>query len=76
MRNLKNILMGSAAFACVGVASGTAHAQLAAYGAGATFPQIAYRQLMDCMYNQAQGSTGKPGGSLEDLGPGRALPVT
>jgi phosphate transport system substrate-binding protein len=61
MRNLKNILMGSAAFACVGVASGTAHAQLAAYGAGATFPQIAYRQMMDCMYNQAQGSTGKPG---------------
>lgn len=61
MQNLKKILMGSVAFACAGVASGTAHAQLAAYGAGATFPQIAYRQLMDCMYNQVQGSTGKPG---------------
>ena len=60
MRNLKNILLGSVAFACVGVASGAAQAQLA-FGAGATFPQIAYRQLMDCMYNQAQGSPGKPG---------------
>jgi ABC-type phosphate transport system substrate-binding protein len=30
-----------------------------AFGAGATGPQIAYRQLMDCMYNQAQG--GPPG---------------
>jgi ABC-type phosphate transport system substrate-binding protein len=57
---LKNILLGSAAFACVGIASGSANAQLA-FGAGATFPQIAYRQLMDCMYNQAQGSPGKPG---------------
>lgn len=60
MRNLKNILMGSVAFACAGIASHGAQAQLA-FGAGATFPQIAYRQLMDCMYNQAQGSSGKPG---------------
>ncbi len=59
MRNLKKILLGSVAFACVGAASGPAQAQLA-FGAGATFPQIAYRQLMDCMYNQAQGSPGKP----------------
>jgi phosphate transport system substrate-binding protein len=61
MRNLKTVLMGSVAFACVGIASGTAQAQSFAFGAGATFPQIAYRQLMDCMYNQAQGSPGKPG---------------
>jgi phosphate transport system substrate-binding protein len=61
MRNFKTILLGSAAFACIGVASGTAQAQSVAYGAGATFPQIAYRQLFDCFYNQAQGSTGKPG---------------
>lgn len=61
MTSLKKILMGSAAFACIGVASGTAHAQSTAYGAGATFPQIAYRQLFDCMYNQVQGSSGKPG---------------
>lgn len=60
MRNLKNVLLGSAAFACMGLASGGAHAQLA-FGAGATFPQIAYRQLLDCVYSQAQGSTGKPG---------------
>jgi ABC-type phosphate transport system substrate-binding protein len=52
--------MGSAAFASIGLASGTAQAQLA-FGAGATFPQIAYRQLADCLYSQAQGSTGKPG---------------
>jgi phosphate transport system substrate-binding protein len=61
MRNVKAILMGSAALACFGIASGTAEAGSVAYGAGATFPQIAYRQLFDCLYNQAQGSTGKPG---------------
>jgi phosphate transport system substrate-binding protein len=61
MRNLKALLMGSAAFACMGVASETAQAQSFAFGAGATFPQIVYRQLMDCMYDQAQGSTGTPG---------------
>jgi phosphate transport system substrate-binding protein len=60
MRNLKNLLLGSAALACVGLSSGAANAQLA-FGAGATFPQIAYRQLMDCLYNQAQGSSGLPG---------------
>jgi phosphate transport system substrate-binding protein len=61
MRNLKTILMGSAAVACIGFASGTAEAGSYAFGAGATFPQIAYRQLMDCLYDQVQGSTGKPG---------------
>ncbi|MFB9265484.1 substrate-binding domain-containing protein [Bradyrhizobium erythrophlei] len=53
--------MGSVAFAAMGVASESAQAQSFAFGAGATFPQIVYRQLMDCMYDQAQGSTGKPG---------------
>jgi phosphate transport system substrate-binding protein len=61
MQNLKKILMGSAAIACAGFASGSAQAQSVVFGAGATFPQIAYRQLMDCMYSQAQGSSGKPG---------------
>lgn len=61
MRNLKAILLGSVAFASIGVASESAQAQSYAFGAGATFPQIVYRQLMDCIYNQAQGSTGKPG---------------
>ena len=61
MRNFKTILMGSAAFACIGFASGTAEAGSYAFGAGATFPQIAYRQLMDCLYDQVQGSTSKPG---------------
>jgi phosphate transport system substrate-binding protein len=61
MRNLKTILMGTAAFACMGIASESAQAQSFAFGAGATFPQIVYRQLMDCMYDQAQGSPGKPG---------------
>jgi ABC-type phosphate transport system substrate-binding protein len=61
MRNLKAVLLGSAAFAAMGVASESANAQSFAYGAGATFPQIVYRQLMDCMYDQAQGSPGKPG---------------
>ncbi|WP_415914716.1 substrate-binding domain-containing protein [Rhodopseudomonas palustris] len=54
--------MGSVAFACVGVASESANAQQSyAFGVGATFPQIAYRQLADCLFDQAQGSAGKPG---------------
>ncbi|WP_375314042.1 substrate-binding domain-containing protein [Bradyrhizobium sp. A5] len=53
--------MGTVAFAAMGVASESAQAQSFAFGAGATFPQIVYRQLMDCMYDQAQGSSGKPG---------------
>jgi len=61
MRNFRAVLMGSAAFACVGIASDAANAGSVAFGVGATFPQIAYRQLMDCLYDQAQGSTGKPG---------------
>lgn len=61
MRNLKTLLLGSVAFAAMGVASESAQAQSVAFGAGATFPQIVYRQLMDCIYTQAQGSTGKPG---------------
>jgi phosphate transport system substrate-binding protein len=59
--NLKALLLGSAAFAAIGVASESAQAQSYAFGAGATFPQIAYRELMDCLYSQAQGSPGKPG---------------
>lgn len=62
MRNLKALLMGSAALAAMGAGSGSAQAlDSSAYGAGATFPQIAYRQLLDCYYKQAQGSPGKPG---------------
>lgn len=61
MRNLKAILMGSAAMACIGFAPGTAHAQSYAFGDGSTFAQFAYRELADCLYNQLQGSTGKPG---------------
>ncbi|MBX0316993.1 substrate-binding domain-containing protein, partial [Planomicrobium glaciei] len=61
MRNMKALLMGTVAFAAMGVASESAQAQSFAFGAGATFPQIVYRQLMDCMYDQAQGSSGKPG---------------
>ena len=61
MRNLKTLLLGSVAFAAMGVASESAQAQSVAFGAGATFPQVVYRQLMDCIYTQAQGSPGKPG---------------
>ena len=61
MRSFKAIVMGSAAFACMGVLSETAQASSYAFGAGATFPQIAYRQLFDCLYSQAPGSPGKPG---------------
>lgn len=65
MHNLKSILMGSAAVACISVASQPAHA-LYAFGDGSTAAQIAYRQLMDCMYNQAQGT---PGGAGANGGP-------
>ena len=61
MRNMKALFLGTAAFACIGVAAEPAHAQSFAFGAGSTFAQIVYRQLMDCLYNQAQGSPGKPG---------------
>src|SRR5262245_5129636 len=53
--------MGTAALACIGGVSDSANAQSYAFGAGATFPSIAYRQLFDCLYSQAQGSSGKPG---------------
>src|SRR5262245_7755866 len=56
MRNLKTCLMASAAVACIGAAT-PAHAQFA-FGAGATFPSIVYRQLMDCVGLQAQGDAG------------------
>jgi phosphate transport system substrate-binding protein len=62
MRNLKALLMGSAAFVSIGVAT-EAQAQSTAYGAGATFPAIAYRQMMDCLYGEALGSPGKPTGT-------------
>ena len=57
----RSILFASAAFGCMGLASGTAQAQSVAFGAGTAFPQAAYRHLFDCWYNQAQGSPGKPG---------------
>ncbi|MBR0964136.1 substrate-binding domain-containing protein [Bradyrhizobium diazoefficiens] len=63
MRNMKALLMGSVAIAAMGVASESAQAQSLAFGAGATFPQVLYRQLADCVYSQAQGSSGKPGPS-------------
>jgi ABC-type phosphate transport system substrate-binding protein len=58
MKQIAGFLMASAAMACFGTAE-SAHAQFA-FGAGSTFPAIAYRQLMDCLYNQVQG-TGTPG---------------
>jgi phosphate transport system substrate-binding protein len=62
----KSILYASAAFVCIGAASETVQAQQpffgsVAFGAGESGPQFVYRQLFDCLYNQAQGSTGKPG---------------
>ena len=65
MRNFKSILMGSVAIASISVASQPAHA-LFAFGDGSTAAQIAYRQLMDCLYNQAQGT---PGGGGANGGP-------
>jgi phosphate transport system substrate-binding protein len=59
MRNLRGYLLASAAVACVGAAQ-PAHAQFA-YAAGATFPSVVYRSMMDCLYNQLQGSAGLPG---------------
>src|SRR5262245_9901665 len=61
MRNLKSRAIGAMALACIAVASGSAQAQSYAFGAGTTIPSIAYRQLSDCWYAQAQGSSGKPG---------------
>jgi phosphate transport system substrate-binding protein len=61
MRNLKSILMGSvAAIACVSGASQPAHANFA-FGDGSTAAQIVYRQMMDCLFNQAQGTPGLGG---------------
>jgi phosphate transport system substrate-binding protein len=57
MRNLRGYLLASAAFACMGAAAEPAHAQFA-FGAGATFPAVVYRGLMDCLYNQVQGGGG------------------
>jgi phosphate transport system substrate-binding protein len=63
MRNLKALLMGSAAVACVGVATQPAQAGFvqeygSSFGAGSTAAQITYRQIFDCLYDQAQGTTG------------------
>lgn len=66
MRNLTSLLVGSAAIACVGVASNQPAHALYAFGAGSTAAQIAYRQLLDCMYDQAQGT---PGGTGANGGP-------
>ena len=61
----KSILYGWTALVWFSFASTTAHAQYAigqmAFGGGTYFSQKVYRQLMDCMYFQAQGSSGKPG---------------
>jgi ABC-type phosphate transport system substrate-binding protein len=51
--------LATVAFASLGAAQ-PAHAQIA-FGAGATFPAVVYRGLFDCLYSQAQGSSGKPG---------------
>ncbi len=63
MQNLRALLMGSAAIVSIGVVSESAQAQSTAFGAGATFPQIVYRQTMDCLYGEALGSPGKPVGT-------------
>jgi ABC-type phosphate transport system substrate-binding protein len=61
MARLQAGFMGTVAFACLGASSQVAQAGSVAFGVGATGPQVAYRQLMDCLYNQAQGSPGLPG---------------
>src|SRR5262245_28086690 len=57
---LKGYVMAAAVAVGAGAAAEPAHAQFA-YGAGATFPAVVYRSMMDCLYNQVQGSAGKPG---------------
>jgi ABC-type phosphate transport system substrate-binding protein len=49
MLKMKAYLMASAGLALLGVVE-PANAQLHVMGAGATFPSIAYRQVMDCIF--------------------------
>jgi phosphate transport system substrate-binding protein len=57
-------VVATVVFAWIGAVSETAQAQFergsVAFGAGSSFPAIVYRQLFDCLYNQAQGG-GNPG---------------
>ncbi|MFD2183668.1 substrate-binding domain-containing protein [Rhodoplanes azumiensis] len=57
MRSLKTWLMASAALACFGAAEPTsAQVYFPIYGAGATFPSVAYRSLFDCLYVPVDGN--------------------
>lgn len=61
MSHMKSGLLAAAALICIGVPS--AQAQIA-YGGGATFPSVVYRQLMDCVYTPADGAQGGPVGPM------------
>lgn len=58
MRNLKKLLIGSAAIATLGVVTSESALANSFYASGGTAGQIVYRQLGDCLYQQAQGTTG------------------
>ncbi|HWM46455.1 MAG TPA: substrate-binding domain-containing protein [Xanthobacteraceae bacterium] len=62
MTKLKAGLAASAILMSFG-ATQSAHAQYA-YGGGATFPSIVYRQLLDCLYTPADGAQGGPAGPM------------
>lgn len=67
MQNFKKLLLGSAAIACVGVAGSESALASIFFGSGGTAGQIVYRQIGDCLYQQAQGTTGSgapPAGPL------------
>jgi hypothetical protein len=49
-----------AALAGTGLTAGRVEAQSIAFGTGGEAPQLVYRNLMDCLYWQAQGSPGFP----------------
>jgi ABC-type phosphate transport system substrate-binding protein len=74
MRNLKSMLMGSvAAIACVSGVSQPAHANYA-FGDGSTAAAIVYRQMLDCLFNQAQGTPGLGGSAGGPLALAAACP--
>lgn len=56
----KSILCASAALICMGLTTNGAQAQSFAFGVGASPSMPLYRHLMDCFYDQAQGSSGTP----------------
>lgn len=57
MRRLKSCLMATAALTCIGAAEpASAQVYFTVYGGGATFPSVAYRQLMDCLYYPVDGN--------------------